>query len=510
MSITLHRGNTPSSDPYRLDCTDMVNFNIDLLNHNDLEHSFFCLSRDDPTQGFEYDARCVYGPIYPAIATKRSTLSWQDGQIHLRLTLGSHLARYLRHQIEFEMGYTATVGVATNKVLAKLVGNVNKPSNQTTLLPPLEDSAVDTSTVHRFMDEHDIGKIPGIGFKLSQKIRAYMLGRDAAHDTGLIYGGTRENVFVRDVRLRPEMSAEKLDEILSGPGLQKGIGGTVWSLINGVDNTEVGLTKRMPSQISQEDSYMKYLHTFDQVRQQLFLLTERLIERMRIDLVEDEEDELDSDGRPPRRWIAHPRTLRLTTRPRPAVNSDGTRPRTFHRISHSAALPTFVFQLTVSAGDLADKLVESTLTTMFRKLHPERNGWNLSLINIAVSNMAETAADTKTSGGRDIGRMFKRQNDVLKDFRITDFDRPALAAEPTTPSLVENSESSPGEDAVPRHVPEMGVSSPACTGAVDWDEDDRSLPSTQSECPICGMQVPSFASDAHMRFHALSENVSSG
>jgi DNA polymerase iota len=28
---------------------------------------------------------------------------------------------------------------------------------------------------------------------------------------------------------------------------------------------------------------------------------------------------------------------------------------------------------------------------MFRKLHPEKTGWNLSLLNVAVTNMVESA-----------------------------------------------------------------------------------------------------------------------
>lgn len=487
----------------------MVDFNLELLNHNCLGDSFFCLSRDDPTRGFEYDARSVYGPTYPPVPVMRSGLSWRDSQIYLRLILGSHLARYLRHQLEFETGYTATVGVATNKVLAKLVGNLNKPSNQTTLLPPFEDSTLSDSTVHQFMDDHDIGKVPGIGFKLSQRIRSYILGRDAAHDTGLVYGGTKERVLVRDVRLCAEMSAKKLEELLSGPGSQKGIGSMVWSLINGVDTTEVGLTKRMPSQISQEDSYMKYLHTFDQVRRQLLLLAERLIERMRIDLLEDDADEPDRDGLRQRHWIASPRTLRLTTRPRPPLNPDGTRTRTFNRISHSAPLPSFVFHLTAPASSLADRLVESALTTMFRKLHPERSGWNLSLINIAVSNMVEAGADTKSSDGRDIGRMFKRQDTALRDFQLTELGHTALATIPAQ-SLVERPDSLVSEHAVPvpRLSPTTGMTT--STAPAEWDEDDRALlhADIHEECPICGVQLPAFASEAHTRFHTVPEGAS--
>lgn len=477
---------------YRLDCTDMIEYNYGLLNPHTLSQSFFCIDKDDPTRGFEFDGIVGFGPTYPVHASTKADLSEDDQKLQTRLVLGSHLARYLRHELESQKGYTATVGIATNKVLSKLVGNVNKPRNQTTLMPPLISDS-DDGSIHRFMDTHDIGKVPGIGFKLAQKIRAFVLEREADHEVGLVYGGTKENVIVRDVRLHPSIGPEKLEEILGGPGAQKGIGGRVWDLLNGYDDIEVSKAKRVPSQISQEDSYMKYLHTFEQVRQQLFLLSERLIRRMHLDLTESDNEEEQVTTRTARRWLAHPRTLRLTTRPRPPLNPDGTRARTFNRISHSGPMPSFVLSLTESPSALADKLVDTTLVTMFRKLHPERNGWNLSLINIAATNMAETAADTKDSQGRDIGRMFRKQEEVLKDFKVIEAE----------------AEADPKED----EVDEAGSRSSDGPGSGDrneqeWENEDEAEAEqvTVHKCGVCGMNLPLFAAEAHYRFHSLSED----
>ncbi|KAK5087102.1 hypothetical protein LTR05_004273 [Lithohypha guttulata] len=478
-------------DEVWLDCTDMIDYNVELLNLNDLQHSFFCMDRNDPTCGFEYDSRQVFGPTFPVHAAAGYELNDQDRILHTRLILGSHLARHLRHELESQKNYTATVGIATNKTLSKLVGNANKPKNQTVLMPPLYDDDGKEGAIHAFMDAHDIGKVPGIGFKLAHKIRAFILDREPAHDQGLVYGGTKENITVRDVRLHPALNPEKLEQILGGPGSQRGIGGRIWSLLHGYDDAEVGKAKRVPAQISQEDSYMKYLHNFDQVRHQLFLLSERLIRRMHIDLMEDDDDtEADTDTTR-RRWLAHPRTLRLTTRPRPPLNPEGTRLRSFNRISHSAPLPTFVFSLTEPPSLLADRLVDTTLTNMFRKLHPERNGWNLSLVNIAVTNMAETAADTKDSAGRDIGRMFQRQEEVLKDFKIT---------EPENVSSI-NFEAQCETDPLPPQ---------AMQGSAEWNEDDDWQSSGDEieagqvyVCQSCGQEIPTFAYPAHMRFHDM-------
>lgn len=472
----------------------MVEFNYEMLNHNDLAHSFFCMDRDDPTIGFEYSALSAYGPTYPKKLNQPQhslmTMDEADQALRMKLIIGSHLARHLRHELEAQKGYTATVGIATNKLLSKLVGNVNKPENQTTIMPPYEGIPDSDGPIIEFMDSHDIGKVPGIGFKLAQKIREQVLGREPEFHGGLVYGGTKEQVDVQKVRLSPGMCPELLEEILGGPGSQKGIGGKVWALLHGVDDTEVGKAKRVPSQISQEDSYMKYLHTFEQVRQQLFLLSDRLIRRMRIDLTEEDA----VDDHKSCRWLAHPRTLRLSTRPRPPTNADGIRPRTFHRISRSAPMPNFVFNSSDSAPTLADRLVDEALVPMFRKLHPQRSGWNLSLINIAVTNMTESAADTKDSEGRDIGKMFRRQDDVLRDFRVTDVEV-SQEEEDRTPD--DNDEKHNGEDvAVGEHISETQE---------EWHSDvEDSDEAVQHQCRFCHATIPLFAADAHERFHIMS------
>ena len=472
-------------DEVWLDVTDMIDYNMGIVNRNDLQNSFFCLNQDDPTAGFPFDASVVFGKKYPK---SHHNLDFGPGgftpdSLVLRLLLGSHLARHLRHELESQKGYTATVGIGTNKVLSKLVGSVNKPKNQTTLMPPYEPVGSPLSTVCQFMDDHSITKVPGVGYKMAKKIMSKILGRAPKfHDDALIIFGTEEKVTVRDVRTFPGMGPEMLEDILGGPGAPRGIGGKVWELLHGIDNSEVGQAKRVPSQISQEDSYMKYIHSFDEVRRQLVLLSDRLIKRMHMDLMEDDEDFTEGESAM-RRWLAHPRTIRLTTRPRPPPGPDGIRARTFQRISKSAPMPNFVFSLNETTHNLAEKLVEELLLGMFRKLHPEKNGWNLSLINIAVTNMAETAAESKDSEGRDIGRMFRRQDDVLKDFRIiegpdaSDFSINQKEEHETSPFARSRS----GSDM--EWEPEIG------------DGDHFEI------CKYCQAKLPAFALTAHEQYH---------
>lgn len=238
----------------------MINYNVELLNHHDLTTSFFHLDRNDPTAGFGFDASKVFGHVFPtttglSITPLASSLASpkddESASLYLRLILGSHLAQHLRHQLEERKGYTSTVGISTNKLISKLVGNLNKPKGQTTLMPPYCSAGdVVESSVTKFIDGHDIGKLPGIGFKLAQKIRDHILGRAAAFDTGLIYGGTKEVISVKEVRLQADMGPELLEKLLGGPGAPKRVGGKIWNLMNGIDESEVAKAKTIPQQIS--------------------------------------------------------------------------------------------------------------------------------------------------------------------------------------------------------------------------------------------------------------------
>ena len=229
----------------------MIDYNLQMLNVHSLHSSFFHLSRNDPTVGFDFDCSTIAGHVMPPNDFRIDTAMKQDlSGLYLRLLLGSHLAQHVRHQLEEHKGYSSTVGISTSKLLSKLVGNVNKPKGQTTLLPPYNASDGSESNVTSFLDKHDIGKIPGIGFRSAQRIRNHVLARPAAFDAGLVYRGTKENVKVGDVRMFPFMGVKVLEQLLGGPGTPKNIAMKIWGLINGIDTTEVARVREVPQQIS--------------------------------------------------------------------------------------------------------------------------------------------------------------------------------------------------------------------------------------------------------------------
>jgi len=307
----------------------------------------------------------------------------------------------------------------------------------------------------------------------AQKLREHYLKRPAI----LVAFDVKDNVTVKQLRTMEHMGPELLQKLLGGPGWPADIGHKTWALMNGFDDSEVGQARGIPKQISLEDSYTR-LDTYNEIIVELKTLSRSLIKRMHIDLLEQENDD-DDDELPNRRWLAHPKTVRLSTRPRGAQDPvTGTRTRSFHRVSRSAPLPNFIFNLNDNVDAIADRLVDESLLPLFRKLHPEKSGWNLSLLNVAVTNMVETAGDGKSASGRDIGSMFKNQEDVLREWKVEDRDVP------------------------PEYSQSGAIHMSSNIDHNDWlsdEEMDEDLTST--DCHLCGARMPTFAMAAHQRFH---------
>ena len=114
-------------DEVFLDVSDMVSYNIEQLDYHNLPNSFFYLDKQDPTVGFKYDASNVTGNTFPESTVNANLLNGNSiclypsarfkhtginsASLETRLIIGSHLARYLRLQLEERKGYTASVGI---------------------------------------------------------------------------------------------------------------------------------------------------------------------------------------------------------------------------------------------------------------------------------------------------------------------------------------------------------------------------------------------------------------
>lgn len=150
---------------------------------------------------------------------------------------------------------------------------------------------------------------------------------------------------------------------------------------------------------------------------------------------------------------------------------------------------------------------------MFRKLHPYPSGWNLSLVNIGVTNMVEAASETGKGGGRDISRMFERQEEVLKEWKVEDRDvppDPVLPEEESHPEAINDdkfqTDPSAGKEVWPVVVAGSEDTIAPTQNTVDdmgvWEEDEED-DDDREQCGTCGAIMPGFAMAAHERFHVF-------
>lgn len=481
-------------DEIFLDVTDIVAYNVELLNRNTLTNSFLCLSREDPELGISFDASAPAGCV-----TGDNHQTNHDDPLYIKLVVASHLAQYLRLKIE-EEGYTSACGISTNKLLSKMVGSVNKPRNQTTLLSLHHDQVI------TFMDSHGLRKVPGVGGKITYTLETFFLGREA--DTDTYTNGSA--VKVGQLRNHPNIYPPTLEKLLGNrPGSEKGIGEKIWALLHGVDDTEVKAASSIPTQISIEDTYSGSrggLNTVVEVERELSKITASLLRRMHVDLTEDDAfaphasansltGRLGSEAQnhqKQKRWLAHPKTIRLSTRPKTSI-TDG-KPYNWGRSSRSQSFPTFVFMSDDDNETTVARLVKETILPMFFKLNPGSGEWNIGLVNICAANMVLTATEgNATSSGRDISHMFRRQEGILREFKVYNEDDTPIS-QGITEAIQPPDFPSPSEDE------EEVVDVDFYAASESWNAEDGSQP-----CNICRHYIPPFAMSAHKRYHDLGD-----
>jgi DNA polymerase iota len=248
-------------------------------------------------------------------------------------------------------------------------------------------------------------------------------------------------------------------------------GKLVWDLLHGIDNLEVKVAADVPTQISIEDTYQG-LSELSEIDRELRKLTAHLLDRMRRDLAEDDH------------WIACPRTLRLSTRPKTSPSEE--KPYNFARKSRSQPLPGFVLSLTASIDELTDRLVQQAILPMFFQLNPGKGGWRIGMLNICMANMTLTGTEDGSGVGRNISKMFQRQEETLREWTVYDTVQPDLAFR-TTEMLEQD------------HTwdEEMDEAS---------DEASSMAADAQEVCPLCGHYFPAFATAAHERYHKMENS----
>ncbi|KAI5303815.1 hypothetical protein KEM56_007165 [Ascosphaera pollenicola] len=513
-------------DEVFMDVTSMIDYNLQRLVRDNPTNAFFYMSQDNSDAGFPYNATVIAGQAFPPSPDYEANKSRmplespsspspsqedaREAWLRERLFLGSHLAHFIGQEMEAKMGYTSSIGISTSKLLAKLVGNVNKPRNQTTLMPPydaIEDEygCSRISNVELFLNDHDIRKVPGIGLKLARRLKTYVLDKKWDDE------GPLGTVTVKQLRSYPGMNHEQLEKICQGDGFPRITGLKVWGLLNGIDPTPVMEAREFPMQISIEDSYGS-LERADDLRRELYTLSLRLIGRMHVDLTTSRGT---GSGEQKRQWLARPRTLRLSTRSRMPPSSTPNTPRSssfnsMHRTSRSCPMPQFIFSFQQNVESLADALVKEALLPLFRKLHPLGKAWKLSLLNVAATNIVVAQApflsqpsapsDRRrdlSAAGRDIASMFwgmQAKVDGNPSGLVASHEAMMTGhgdeTDVTTTTHAEDFESAHATD--------------SCHDD-GWISDSEDAVTSDQQCEICRTHIPSFAADAHKKFHQFSD-----
>ena len=154
------------------------------------------------------------------------------------------IARAIKEKIQSETGLTASVGVAQNKLVAKIASDLDKPDGLTVVLP--DDYA-------SRLDPLPVSVIPGIGRETLKRL-----------------DGTAIRT-VRDLRL----ADDRLLEPVFGRYTQK-----TRERASGIDARPV-IPSRAEKSISAEETYDKDLTSIDAMERELLRLTERTATRLR-------------------------------------------------------------------------------------------------------------------------------------------------------------------------------------------------------------------------------------
>lgn len=250
-------------------------------------------------------------------------------RIYPWLAMGSQVAAELREAIHSKLGLTGCAGIATNKLLAKLVSGTFKPNQQTTLLPE------DVSNLMGSLNS--LRKVPGIGHQTAKRLQA--LGMTSVKDLELFPLDSLVGEF-------GEPSAKRLK-----------------SLAIGIDDSSVNPTGA-PQSLSDEDSFKKMSSTKD-VAEKIEELLTGLVERMH------------KDGR-------QPQTFRLTIRRYSTTN------KWFNRESRQCPIPSHIGHKIVN-GSCDDAVIQlkPLAKKLFHKMVDTNKAFHLTLINVCFSNLRD-------------------------------------------------------------------------------------------------------------------------
>ncbi|EQC30566.1 hypothetical protein SDRG_11624 [Saprolegnia diclina VS20] len=309
-----------SIDEAFLDVTDQATARLAAFQANKPEVAY-C---DDPRNA-DVQVIGVDGSVFPLT---------EDEEL---LCIGATIAQEIRREVLTTLRYTCSVGVASNKLLAKLASPMNKPSGQT-VIP-------DRSIAH-FMQTFPVAKIRGLGGKLGQRV--------IAPDADRIVAGDLLNAYGLD-------------------GLQRELGhdtGTfVFNVCSGSDGDEPVNDKKIVAQhVSAMKSFNQVgpVQSLDRVKYWITILCEEVVLR------HDEEEVVENHRTPTQFALSY---QRLNDKPMqkkfpapPKIDVASMTQAMFPLLEHTSIVPCM--HLAVVARDFIPLVEKSATITHFFKTAP--------------------------------------------------------------------------------------------------------------------------------------------
>jgi hypothetical protein len=177
----------------------------------------------------------------------------------LRLWRGAALAAELRAQLKTELGYIASIGIAPNKMLAKLASAMHKPDQQTWIEP---------ANITAFMRQVPFEKIRLMGGKLG---RSVLHSSDAHSDAEAeldMEDPDREETGAADLGMRSVCASElwslSIEELALRLDGDRSTAAWVHSLIRGIDLSPVTARSATKSFMSAK-SFKPWLRGWDEL-----------------------------------------------------------------------------------------------------------------------------------------------------------------------------------------------------------------------------------------------------
>jgi nucleotidyltransferase/DNA polymerase involved in DNA repair len=323
--------------------------------------SLLQLQKEDHSLSVPPENVCVYGE-QQTTSGKKNVLS--DDSRMQNLYQVAAAALLIRRCILDETGYTVTMGVSVNPVLAKLACSVKKPGRVNILPPP------DSTATRSFLNSLPLRKIPTMG-RSTAKALVPCLRKHHNRDSTLWTCGDLLDVpqtevveCLRNVRSFENSSTERC--------------GVLLDKCRGVDNSPiVDDHGGLPKTVSVENSFRRgTVKTRERVQQVMDDLYERLPR-----LLEDRAAWSDHPEK------AYPATLRLTVR---SVTEKDVLQKGRRGVLRREQVPFDGKSLLQAANDSEKAIfVRQSVSPLLQSLILSYNSIHVTRINIAVTNFQD-------------------------------------------------------------------------------------------------------------------------